>query len=294
MIDNDGTYFMCRLFGFRSVLESKMHRSLLHAENALMFQSENHPDGWGVVYYHDNCPHIIKSIETAVDDTLFQKVSGVVASKTVLAHLRKSTIGKNSILNTHPFQFGRWVFAHNGNIKNFDKLKDKLLNLVDSSLRSYLLGSTDSEILFLIFISEINKALKSPEAHASADDLKTIMKNSLKKITSVTGPHSKKDNDPPSETFLSVMLTNGSSMVAYNGGKTINYSTHKSSCPDKKECPFFNQTCENLPKEFSGKTKVNHLILSSEIIQGANQWFSLPVGEMIGVDDSMNIFREIN
>ena len=42
---------MCRLFGFRSVLRSQVHRSLRSADNALAVQSRVHPDGWGVAYY---------------------------------------------------------------------------------------------------------------------------------------------------------------------------------------------------------------------------------------------------
>ena len=41
---------MCRLFGFRSVIPSQVHQSLVGAENALMLQSDRHPDGWGVAW----------------------------------------------------------------------------------------------------------------------------------------------------------------------------------------------------------------------------------------------------
>ena len=49
---------MCRMFGFRSVLDSHVHRSLLGAENALALQAEHHPDGWGVAYYLGGAPHL--------------------------------------------------------------------------------------------------------------------------------------------------------------------------------------------------------------------------------------------
>ena len=107
---------MCRIFGFRSVLMSKVHSSLVSAENALMGQSRRHPDGWGLVYYISDSPHVVKSTNTAESDELFHHLSGVVTSQTVLAHIRKATHGKLSILNTHPFQYGKWTFAHNGNV----------------------------------------------------------------------------------------------------------------------------------------------------------------------------------
>jgi glutamine amidotransferase len=97
---------MCRLFGFRSVLNSQVHRSLLSAENALSVQSGSHPDGWGVAYYQGGFPHLIRSPSTAYNDAVFAHVSGVVASETVVAHIRKATQGALTQLNTHPFQFG--------------------------------------------------------------------------------------------------------------------------------------------------------------------------------------------
>ena len=93
---------MCRIFGFRSVLLSGVHSSLLSADNALVTQSESHPDGWGVAYYIGDAPHIIRSAHTALNDKLFHKVSGIVSSQTVVAHIRKTTQGDNTVLNTHP------------------------------------------------------------------------------------------------------------------------------------------------------------------------------------------------
>ena len=75
---------MCRMFGFRSVIPSQVHRSLLIADNALGLQSAQHPDGWGVAHYIDGAPHVIRSSETALSDQLFHRVSGVVPRKLCL------------------------------------------------------------------------------------------------------------------------------------------------------------------------------------------------------------------
>jgi glutamine amidotransferase len=108
---------MCRLFGFKSSISSQVHRSLLRADNALAVQSEDHPDGWGVAYYIENIPHLIKNSKIALEDNLFERVSGIVSSKVVLAHIRKASVGDINMLNCHPFQYGPWTFAHNGEIK---------------------------------------------------------------------------------------------------------------------------------------------------------------------------------
>ena len=148
---------MCRLFGFRSVIPSQVHRSLLQADNALGLQSVKHPDGWGVAHYIDGSPHVIRSSMTAISDTLFHRVSGVVASETVLAHVRKATQGEKSVLNCHPFQYGRWIFAHNGDIPEFSQYRDEILQLINPHLRRFVLGDTDSEVIFHLFLSELNR-----------------------------------------------------------------------------------------------------------------------------------------
>ncbi|MFW5921639.1 MAG: class II glutamine amidotransferase, partial [Polyangiales bacterium] len=117
---------MCRLLGFRSVIPSQVHRSLVDADNALGNQSNEHPDGWGVAFYVDGAPHITRSPTRALGDQLFHRVSGVVSSETVLAHVRRATVGEVSVLNCHPFQHGKWVFAHNGEIKHFERHRDAL------------------------------------------------------------------------------------------------------------------------------------------------------------------------
>lgn len=256
-----------------------------------MYQSELHPDGWGVSYYIDDCPHLIKSIETAVDDTLFEKVSGVVSSQTVLAHLRKTTIGENSILNTHPFQHGKWTFAHNGNIKNFEIHKEALKKLINEKYINYILGSTDSEIIFFILLSEIYIQSKKNTINIDQNLIYASIKNSISNITSIIGDHTINDSDPPSETFLSFILTNGNLMVCYNGGKTLHYSTHKNACEDRDDCKFYSKACENEIEKVEN-LKANHLIISSEVIKGSNIWIKLNPKEIVGVDQNMNFFKK--
>src|SRR5690606_14922628 len=83
--------------------------------------------------------------------------SGVVSSETVLAHVRKATQGKNTVLNCHPFQYGRWTFAHNGDIPNFAEHRSKLLDYVSPALRRFVLGDTDSEVVFFILLSHMSR-----------------------------------------------------------------------------------------------------------------------------------------
>lgn len=274
---------MCRLFGFRSVIPSQVHRSLLAAENALGKQSNQHPDGWGVAFYVDGAPHITKNAEHALGDQLFHRLSGVVASETVLAHVRKATQGGKSVLNCHPFQYGKWVFAHNGDVPEFDKHKEALMAEVAPNLRRYILGETDSEVVFFIFLSLLAGYGPLARRHA-VEDVATALKSALKRVREICDA---RDTNATQRSLLSVLVTDGDTMVAAHGGKELFWSTYKARCSDRETCPSLSAECEAESKTGF----VNHFIVSSEPLQGENVWVELEEGDVVGVDWRMRIAK---
>ena len=276
---------MCRLFGFRSVISSQVHHSLVRAENALMLQSEEHPDGWGVAYYECGTPHVVKSAATAVHDQLFQRVSGIVSSETVIAHLRKATVGQSSIINSHPFQYGPWVFSHNGNIKNFDQHRDAIRALISERLRRFILGDTDSEVMFYLILTHLSKIKSLGSNRMSVEEVVTAVRSAVEEICKIVGPYSLVDDEDPKETFLTFLLTNGNVMLGFQGGKNLYYSTHKERCSERESCSSFNPDCER-PTQ-SGY--VSHLLFASEPLSGENVWLPLEPGKMVGVGANMKL-----
>ena len=278
---------MCRLFGFRSVMQSGVHRSLVSADNALMQQSEKHPDGWGVTYYVADSPHVIKSVDSAVADHLFQHVSGIVTSETVIAHIRKATQGRHTIVDTHPFQYGQWVFAHNGNIKDFASHRPQILQRIAPRLRNFILGETDSEAFFYLLLSKMQQRCELNRKGYPLEDLAQASREAISEIESIVGPMTPRDADPPTETFLTFLLTNGKTMIAHQGGKNLYFSTHKDHCSQRDSCPYFAPECESQ----RNNGFVSHLLFSSEELEGENVWQAMHHREMIGVDWRMQMTR---
>ncbi len=272
---------MCRLFGFRSVIPSMVHRSLLDADNALGLQSERHPDGWGVAYYVEEAPHITKSASTALNDVLFQRVSGIVSSETVLAHIRKATQGNLSVLNTHPFQYGRWVFAHNGDIPEFGEVRKQLVAEIAPKLRRFILGDTDSEVVFFLLLSELSR--HGPlTSRLGLDEVMEASRSTVKRVREVCDQRGLK------ESLLSFIVTDGTTLSAHRGGKELFWSSYKTRCADRDSCPSLSQECE--APTTTGH--VNHLILSSEPLGGENVWHEMTDGDLIGVDWRMRLSHQ--
>ncbi|HEY4105753.1 MAG TPA: class II glutamine amidotransferase [Polyangiaceae bacterium] len=270
---------MCRLFGFRSVIPSQVHRSLLAAENALGVQSNEHPDGWGVAFYVDGAPHVTRSPTTALGDSLFHRLSGVVSSETVLAHVRKATQGQRNVFNCHPFQYGRWVFAHNGDIPNFEQKREALVAQVSPRFRRFILGDTDSEVLFFLFLTALEPFGPLADSH-DLDSISSALREAVNRTRALA------DTDG-TRALLTAVVTNGESLAAVQGGKELYFSTYKTRCSDRGTCASLSAACE--APTVNGR--VNHFIVSSEPLQGENVWEPLAAGDVIGVDARMHVRR---
>ena len=271
---------MCRLFGFRSVIPSKVHRSLLAAENALGVQSNLHPDGWGVAFYVDGSPHVTRSPSTALSDALFHRLSGVVSSQTVLAHVRKATQGAHTVLNCHPFQYGRWIFAHNGDIPGFEGRREVLLNDVAPELRRFILGETDSEVIFFVFLTLLAERGSLASRH-ELDVVSNALGRTVQRVRALC------DDGQGDPALLTLMVTDGEILAASEGGKNLFWSTYKRRCSDRDRCSSLSAVCE--APTTSGH--VNHFIVSSEPLQGENVWEPFGAGEIVAVDRTMRLHR---
>jgi glutamine amidotransferase len=106
-------------------------------------------DGFGLGWYGDGEePGLYKSVHPAWNDRNLQELAAQVSSRLFFAHIRASTGTAVQETNAHPFRYGKWLFMHNGAVREFPRLKRDMLLAVDPSLIASIEGSTDSELLF--------------------------------------------------------------------------------------------------------------------------------------------------
>src|SRR5690606_18732416 len=95
--------------------------------------------------------------------------------------------------------------------------------------------------------------------------------------------------DRPGEepSLLTFIVTDGTTLAATQGGKELFVSTHKTRCQDRDSCAHLAPECE-APTQTGF---INHLIFSSEVIDGDNVWDEMARGDIVGVDWRMRIVR---
>lgn len=216
---------MCRLFVLRSSQPLSVVGALVEAPNALVcqsrcdFQGQAHPDGWGLGWYEGGAPRVMRSTRPAGDDPDFAATAARALSTTVVAHVRQASVGSLSLANTHPFVWGRWMFAHNGTVARFDEVAPRILNELPAHLRQARQGSTDSELVFLWCLARLEQGGSRLDEPVQAVKLGQVLEQVTHDLVAWTpGPEGQKP------TALNLVLTDGQELAVSRWKRTLSWS----------------------------------------------------------------------
>ena len=105
-------------------------------------------------------------------DRSLASLAGVVASTAVLAAVRSATPPSPAEeSSTPPFTDGPWLFAHNGSVNGFrDGVGTRLRRSLTERRDAGIVGTSDSEVLFALFLDRVDEGMPAREALASVVD----------------------------------------------------------------------------------------------------------------------------
>jgi predicted glutamine amidotransferase len=152
---------MCRWLAY-SGTPIRLEELLVKRDRSLIDQSlharqgatTTNGDGFGVGWYGDDAaPRLYRSTHPAWNDRNLRELAAGISSPLFFAHIRASTGTAIQETNTHPFRHGRWLWMHNGLIREFARVRRDLLLAIDDSLFPSLEGTTDSEAMFYLALT---------------------------------------------------------------------------------------------------------------------------------------------
>jgi predicted glutamine amidotransferase len=152
---------MCRWIAYsgspvllEQLLYTPVHSLIDQSLHSRLGVETTNGDGFGVAWYGEQeTPGLFRSVEPAWNDRNLRDLAGHVRSPLVFAHIRASTGTPVQLTNCHPFRRGRWLWMHNGAIREFHTVKRDLALEVDPSLFAEIDGSTDSEMFFFLALT---------------------------------------------------------------------------------------------------------------------------------------------
>jgi predicted glutamine amidotransferase len=152
---------MCRWLAYsgspisiETLLYKPQHSLIDQSLHSQLGAETTNGDGFGIGWYGAaETPGVFHSVEPAWNNRNLRDLAAHIESPLVLAHIRASSGSPVQETNCHPFRYGRWLWMHNGVIRDFQKVKRDLALAVDPSLYPSIEGSTDSELFFFLALT---------------------------------------------------------------------------------------------------------------------------------------------
>jgi predicted glutamine amidotransferase len=164
---------MCRWLAYsgtpillEELLYNRQHSLIDQSLHSRMGVETTNGDGFGVGWYgveggglalpstrDSGTPVIFRGTGPAWNDVNLRELARSTSSGHFIAHIRASTGTAVQQTNCHPFRYGRWLWVHNGAIKDFHLFKRDLVMAVDPELYPSIQGSTDSETMFYLALT---------------------------------------------------------------------------------------------------------------------------------------------
>lgn len=147
---------MCRWLAYKGapipmsdLLITPQHNLIQQSLKANAPRTPTNGDGFGLGWYSNQPnPGLFRSIRPAWNDSNLIDLATHIESPLFMAHVRATSLATIQESNCHPFRFRQWMFVHNGQIAEFEKLRRDLLLKVDPTYFNNIQGTTDSEIMF--------------------------------------------------------------------------------------------------------------------------------------------------
>lgn len=214
-----------------------------------------HADGWGIAFFEGRGVRLFLDPQPSCSSPIAEFVRNYpIRSKNVIAHIRKATQGSVGLENTHPFRrelWGRyWIFAHNGNLRDFHPEFDGTFLPV---------GLTDSEHVFCWLL----QTLRQHFGNSCPEPAELFAE--LHRLTLQVAEHGE----------FNFLLSNGDYLFAHASTK-LNYIV--------RQAPFAQAhlSDQDLTVDFQAVTNPHDrvAIIATQALTDNEVWLSMPPGTL--------------
>ncbi len=257
---------MCRLLGVIANKPVDLQFSLLGAEKPFGDLGIENPDGWGMGWYDQGRPEVLKEPVAAGDSDRFRSIAHQKHSRIFICHVRRASRGEPAARNSHPFRYGDWIFAHNGGLG--EQCVRSLQKALEPAHQAAITGDTDSEVYFHWLLQNIEDA---------DHNIRSGIRTALEQIDDYSG--------------LNFLLSDGHSLYAYRNASccesyySLFYLQRK---PTRSGVfHFYQRELRTLieSKTLSGEEAV--LICSEPLTEEA--WTEIPLGALLVVSADLGV-----
>lgn len=249
--------------------------------NVSMQDGDAPPDAYGFGYYQAGNVLLGKRPTGAPSALALPDLVGRIDAEAVLVHARKATLGKAKDENTHPFRFRRWLFAHDGTIEGFERVKPMLLEGLPDFLRRNIAGETDSEHAFMWFLKLLRDEGSLDDLDLDAQVAGRALARTVRQLESWS-----REVGEQKPSRLCFVATNGRSLVASRRGGQLFYALLEGIVPcalDELDA----DTPESDPRVRPHR-RVKAVCFASRLL-APNGFIEVPEGSVVSVSRTLQV-----
>jgi predicted glutamine amidotransferase len=239
------------------------------------------PDAYGFGHYHAGNVLLSRRPTGAPGSLTLNDLVGRIDSEALVAHARRATVGKAKDENTHPFRFRRWLFAHDGTIEAFDRVRPELLATLPDFLRRNIMGDSDSEHAFMWFLKELKDENVLDDLDADPRVVARALARTVRQLEAWS-----REGGEQRPSRLGFVATNGRVMVATRRGGPLHYALLEGIVP----CPLDGlgaDTPESDPR-LRPHRQVKAVCFASRLA-APNGFIEVPEGSVVSVSRNLQV-----
>jgi predicted glutamine amidotransferase len=230
-------------------------------------------------------PFLYRSTTLPAFDRNLRGLADKVAPTCLIAHVRGVTHSAQEVVaetNLHPFRFhgARVALAHNGHLRRFAEMRYDLVEHVHSTLQRRIEGTTDSEWIYALVLSQLEEPYGRPEVPELADATAAA----LRILREVRERHGIDISSP-----VNLALTTGDALVATRFSFDYGWYPDEDSLLET-DLPYVSMWCtvggEYMPVNggftmVASDTPRSLLIASEPLTLDTSTWLEVPEYSMI-------------
>jgi glutamine amidotransferase len=206
---------------------------------------------------------------------------GRVDSEALIVHARRATVGEAKDENTHPFRYRRWMFAHDGTIEGWPEVKPRLLAALPDFLRRQIVGETDSEHAFMVFLQMLKAENQLDDLDLDPQAAGRALARTVRQIEAWT-----RDAGVQKPSRLCFVATNGRVLVVSRRGGPMHYALLEGIVPCEVDGIDL-ATPESDPRVRPHR-RIKAVVFASRLAQ-PNGFIEVPEGSVVSVSRALQV-----
>ena len=261
-------------------VNSLVHQSYSAGEMSEILNGDGFGLGWYVHSISDR-PGLFRAITPAWNNRNLLYNAPLIRTNCLFAHIRAATEGSITEDNTHPFQYEQFLMMHNGGIPQFQRIRRKLLALLDDQFFIWIKGQTDSEHVFALLMQHVSE-MQGSGSRLTEDQTRQCFQKTFDVIQQLKFEAGIGDE----VSNFNIMVTNGHRI----------FGTRFSSNPDKETRTLYYSTgssfqCKDGTSRMLRDSKKIEtvLIVSEKLNNSKDEWTAIPQNNFIAVDQDLEV-----